>query len=92
MRGVRNEDRTDLRPVWSLRAGGRCRVTPTPNWLTKLKKAAKANGLALTEAVSVAEIRHDNRCARLQGTGVCDCEPDVRLASRKIRRHEEETR
>lgn len=61
-------------------------MTPTPNWWPKLREAAEANGVPLEEAVSVAEVRHDDDCARLEGTGVCDCEPDVRLLSRPIDR------
>lgn len=63
---------------------------PTPNWWPKLQKAAEAHGVPLTEAVTVAEILHDDRCARLQGTGVCNCDPDVQLTSRRVRPREEE--
>lgn len=62
---------------------------PTPNWWPKLQKAAEAHGVPLTEAVTVAEILHDDRCARLQGTGVCNCDPDVRLLSRDVDRDTE---
>lgn len=62
-------------------------MTNQPNWLPKLKRAAQANGIALAEAASLAEVLHDDDCARLQGTGICDCDPDVRLAS--LRREED---
>lgn len=60
-----------------------------PNWWPKLKEAARANGVALSRAVSVAEIRHDDGCARLLGMGVCNCDPDVHLTSKRIRGGEE---
>lgn len=55
-----------------------------PNWWPELRKAAAANGVPLTEAVSVAEIRHDDDCSRLLGVGTCDCSPDVTLQQRRI--------
>lgn len=58
-----------------------------PNWWPKLRRAAEANGVPLTEAVSVADIRHDDWCSRMQGTGRCDCDPDVTLRQRRVRRH-----
>lgn len=61
-------------------------MSDEPNWVPKLKKAAKANGVPLTEAVSLADIRHDEWCARLKGEGPCDCDPDVRLYQRRIDR------
>lgn len=59
-------------------------MTETPNWWAPLIRAAKENGVPLTEAVSVAEVSHDDDCARLAETGVCDCSPDVKLASRRL--------
>lgn len=56
--------------------------TPIPNWLPKLRRAAEAHGLTTRAAVATAEILHDDWCARMQGTGVCDCDPDVRIVSR----------
>lgn len=53
-----------------------------PNWWPKLRRAAAEHGLPMTTAVAVAEILHDDDCSRLQGTGTCDCDPDVRLTSR----------
>lgn len=61
-------------------------MSDEPNWVPKLKKAARANGVPLTEAVSVADIRHDDHCARIRGTGVCDCDPNVTLTQRRIDR------
>lgn len=61
-------------------------MTPTPNWWPKLRRAAKANGVPLTEAVSFAEVRHDDDCARIRGTGICDCDPNVTLTQRRIDR------
>lgn len=59
-------------------------MSETPNWEPKLREAAEEHGIELTEAVTLADIRHDDWCARIQGTGVCDCDPNVRLISRKI--------
>lgn len=58
-------------------------MTPTPNWLPKLKRLAEAHGLFQRGTLTVTDIRHDDWCARLQGTGVCNCDPDVRLVSRE---------
>lgn len=67
-------------------------MTPrTPNWLPKLQEAADAHDVTLTEAVTLVEILHDNNCARLQGTGVCNCDPDIQLTSTKTQHREEET-
>lgn len=58
----------------------------TPNWYEPLRRAARENGVPLTEAISVANIVHDDpTCARIVGTGVCDCDPDVLLFSRRVR-------
>lgn len=59
-------------------------MTERPNWWPKLKRAAEANGLPLEEAVSFATILHEDDCARVQGTGVCDCDPDVHMRSRRL--------
>jgi hypothetical protein len=59
-------------------------MNETPNWWGPLIQASKANGVPLTKAASVAEIFHDDGCARLKGTGVCDCDPDVKLASKRL--------
>lgn len=63
-------------------------MTSEPNWWPKLRTAAEANGVPLEDAVSVAEIRHEDDCARLQGRGTCGCDPDVRLASKSLERSE----
>lgn len=55
-----------------------------PNWWEPLRRAARAHDVPLTEAVTLAEILHDDDCARLQRTGVCDCAPDVQLTSTRI--------
>jgi len=61
-------------------------MTSTPNWWKPLMRAAEAHGLNERAAVARAEILHDDDCARLRGTGVCDCDPDVRLLSRPLDR------
>lgn len=64
-------------------------MTPrTPNWWPKLQEAAHAHDVTLTEAVTLVEILHDDNCARLQGTGVCDCDPDVQLRSQSLQQEE----
>lgn len=55
-----------------------------PNWWKPLRRAAEAHGLSLTEAVTLITVYHDEDCARLQGVGMCDCEPDLQLASRSL--------
>jgi hypothetical protein len=47
-------------------------------------RAAEEHGLSKEIAVAAAEIRHEDDCARLQGTGVCNCDPDVLLSSRTL--------
>lgn len=54
-----------------------------PNWFPKLKRAAREHGLTVSGAITLADIRHDDWCARLQGAGVCDCDPDVHLVTRQ---------
>lgn len=55
-----------------------------PNWLPKLMRAAEAQDLTTAAAVALAEVRHDDDCARLLGVGVCNCNPDVTLRSRHL--------
>lgn len=59
-------------------------MTRRPNWELKLRAAAEEHGVELTEAVTLADIRHDDWCARIRGAGVCDCDPDVTLTSREL--------
>lgn len=60
----------------------------TPNWWPKLQEAADAHDVPLTEAVTLVQILHDDECARLQNTGVCNCDPDVQLRSQNLQQEE----
>lgn len=55
-----------------------------PNWWAPLRRAAREHGVSLTRALTLVEILHDDDCARLAGTGNCDCDPDVRLTSKSL--------
>lgn len=55
-----------------------------PNWWKPLRQAAQEHGVSLTEAITLVEVLHDDGCSRLEGTGTCDCNPDVKLASKSL--------
>lgn len=57
-----------------------------PNYLKALLRHLEDNPPE-PGAVEHVEVRHDSGCARLRGTGSCDCDPEVETGARVDERY-----
>lgn len=60
--------------------------TRIPNWFIKLLHMGERLEIQVREAQDFhLHVRHDDWCARLQGRGPCNCDPDLRVLDRPPR-------